>query len=286
MRVLDSHLHLWRLPISPQDSPYAWITPALGPLHRDVTAQEAEGELDAAGVGAVVLVQADDTVADTESMLQVCDRHDWAAATVGWVPLDTPEQASRLLDRWQQHRAFRGVRHLVHDDPRTDFLELPTVRRSLQAVSDRGLTLDVPDAFPAHLWQVVAIARDLPDLVVVLDHLGKPPLASGVKSTDFAAWAAQLRALAAEPRAVAKVSGLRIPGARYDVATLTPALDIALEAFGADRLMYGGDWPMTLPAGGYGPTLEVLQEWAAPLSPGEQAAIWHGTAERVYRLPS
>lgn len=284
MRILDSHLHLWRLPRSPKDSPYGWVTPAMGALFADFTADQAQAELRSSGVQGAVLVQADDTVADTTAMLEVCAAHDWAVATVGWVPLDTPAQATRWLDRWQRHPAFRGVRHLVHDDPRTDFLELPEVLRSLRAVSDRGLTFDVPDAFPAHLRQVAALTRQLPDLVVVIDHLGKPPLAAGPGSPDFAEWSEQLRAVAQAPATVAKISGLRIPGARYDVASLTPALEVALEAFGADRLLYGGDWPMTVPAGGYAATLEVLRECLARLTHSEQTAIWSRSAERVYRL--
>lgn len=282
--VIDAHLHVWRLPRDPGQGAYRWLTPDLGVLHRDYPAGEAGAELAAAGVGAAVLVQADDTLADTEMMLDVCARHAWAVGVVGWVRLDTPGEAAEQLARWTPNRYFRGVRHLVHDDPRPDFLELAAVRRSLVLLVAADLPLDIPDAFPRHLQQVADLAAAVPDLTVVVDHLGKPPLGDGPGSSAFTAWSEQLRAVARRPRTVAKLSGLRIPGARYDVATLAPAIDVALEAFGADRLMYGGDWPMTVPGGGYGPTLEVLRDYVSRLSPGEQDAIWHGTARRVYAL--
>lgn len=282
--VVDAHLHLWRLPRGPGDSPYAWITPRLGELHQDFEADRAERELGAHGVHRAVLVQADDTLADTAAMLAVAEAHPFVEAVVGWVPLDAPEAAATMLSRWCSHPAFKGVRHLVHDDPREDFLDLPEVRESLGLLAGSGLPLDVPDAFPRHLAQVGRLVEELPALTVVVDHLAKPPLAHGPGSAQFARWERELRRVAAAPGAVAKVSGLRIPGASYDLATLRPALDVALDAFGADRLMYGGDWPMTVPHGGYGPTLAVLGQWAAGLEPAAAAAVWSGTASRVYGL--
>lgn len=282
--VVDAHLHLWRLPRGPGDSRYAWITPELGPLHQDFEPDRARRELGGHGVHRAVLVQADDTVADTAAMLAVADAHPFVAGVVGWVPLDTPEAAETLLSRWRSHPAFRGVRHLLHDDPREDFLDLPAVRESLGLLAGLGLPLDVPDAFPRHLGQVGRLVEELPDLTVVVDHLAKPPLADGPGSPAFARWEGQLRRVAASPRAVAKVSGLHVPGARYDLATLWPALDVALDAFGPDRLMYGGDWPMTVAHGGYGPALQVLRQWAAGLEPSDADAVWSGTASRVYGL--
>lgn len=283
-RVVDAHLHLWRLPREPGDSPYTWITPDLTELHRDVTPEQAGAELAAAGVAGAVLVQADDTVADTRAMLRAADTHRWVLGVVGWVPLDSPAGTAQALRGYAAHPAFKGVRHLVHEDPRPDLLQHPDVRESLGLLATAGLPLDVPDAFPRHLGQLGDLVEDLPTLTVVVDHLGKPPLAQGPGSPAFARWEEQLRRVADAPHAVAKVSGLRVPGAAaYDLATLAPALDVALDAFGADRLMYGGDWPMTLPAG-YRPTMGVLREWVATLAPADQRALWHGTATRVYGL--
>lgn len=284
-RILDAHLHLWRLPRGPQDSPYAWIVPDRGGLHRDYTPQEAGAELAGAGVAGAVLVQADDTVADTLAMLEVCEQQPWAHGVVGWVPLDSPALAEGLLERWRTYSTFCGVRHLVHNDPRPDFLELGPVRASLRMLAETGVPYDVPDAFPRHLAQVLDLAHALPELSLVVDHLGKPPLAAGPGSAPFRQWESQLRAVAAAPRTVAKVSGLRIPGAPYDLATLRPALDVALDAFGPGRLMYGGDWPMTVPYGGYLPNLHVLAGWVQDLPSEDRDQIWHGSAERVYRIP-
>jgi L-fuconolactonase len=274
--VIDAHLHLWDL----QRSAYSWITPELGPLHTTITADRAHGELAAVGVERAVLVQAEDSVTDTEFMLEVAAEHDWVAGVVGWVQLDAPDVAEAQLDRFAADPAFRGVRHLVHDDPRDDFLALPAVRTSLRMLAERGLPFDVPDAWPRHLTAAAELAGALPGLTVVLDHLGKPPHGR----REFPDWGAAFEAVAACPNTVAKVSGLQVRGEPFTAAGIRPAWETALELFGPDRLMWGSDWPMTLLTAGYGGTWEVMAELFGELTEKEQGKILEGTALRVYQL--
>jgi L-fuconolactonase len=275
---IDAHLHLWDL----QRSAYDWITPELGPLHDTIPPERARAELRGCGVDRAVLVQAEDSVTDTEYMLEVAAAHDWVVGVVGWVELEDPSIAAEQLDDFQTDRAFCGVRHLVHDDPRDDFLALPGVRASLRMLAARGIPYDVPDAWPRHLAAVADLATDVPELTVVVDHLGKPPHAR----PDFGEWRQVLARVAARPNTVAKVSGLQVPGEPFTVERLRPAWDAALELFGPDRLMWGSDWPMTLLTAGYAGTWEVMSALVEELAPNEQAKILVETATRVYRLPA
>lgn len=270
--TIDTHLHLWDLTVSE----YAWIPG--GPLRSTYTAKQARSELDAAGVGTAILVQAEDSEADTEFMLAQAAEHDWITGVVGWVKLEDPDTAARQLDRWQEHGAFRGVRHLVHDDPREGFLELPGVRRSLATLAERGLTFDVPDAWPRHLGRIAHLAAAVPGLTVVVDHLGKPPR----DPEAFRRWRATLREVAKWPNTVAKLSGLQLPGEPFTVEAVRPAVTEALEAFGPERLMYGGDWPMTVLFGGYARAWEILSALIGELSAAEREKVLSGTAHRVY----
>jgi L-fucono-1,5-lactonase len=274
---VDAHLHLWDL----GRSRYPWITPALGPLHADITAEQARAELDGCGVRQAVLVQADDTEADTRFLVEVAQRCDWVAGVVGWVQLDEPAVAAGQLERWGSGRAVCGIRHLVHDDPRDDFLELPTVRTSLRLLADAGFPLDVPDAWPRHLGAVAELAAALPELTVVVDHLGKPPPAGPEQQK---AWRDVLARVAGRPNTVAKVSGLQTPGHPFTVDTVRPAWETGLELFGPDRLMWGSDWPMTLLTAGYAGTWQVMSALIGELSPDEQRSLLGDTARRVYRL--
>jgi L-fuconolactonase len=274
--VVDAHLHLWDL----ARGGYAWITPELGPLHTSIPPERARAELAGCGVGQAVLVQAEDTVADTEYMLEVAARSDWVAGVVGWVRLDDPDTAAAQLDRFCADPHFRGVRHLVHDDPRDDFLELPGVRTSLGMLAERSLPYDVPDAWPRHLAATAELAAALPELTVVVDHLGKPPHGR----PEFPEWRAVLADVAARPNTVAKVSGLQVVGTPFTAEVLRPAWDAALELLGPHRLMWGSDWPMTLRTAGYRGTWEVLSGLIDELTPDEQGTILAGTAGRVYGL--
>lgn len=276
MTVIDSHLHLWDL----ETGEYPWLGPQHGPLYRSILPGEAARELDEAGVTAAVLVQAEDSETDTRFMLDVADEAGWVCGVVGWLCLEDPGTTSRQLDDYGAHPAFRGVRHLVHEDPRDDFLKLPGVRKSLGLMAERRLPLDVPDAWPRHLAGLAELADALPALTIVVDHLGKPPR----DATGLEQWAAVLHQVAARPNTVAKVSGLQTPGEPLTVAAVRPAWEVALETFGPGRLMYGGDWPMTLPQGGYEGWWRVFRALIEELSTDERAAVLTDTATEVYHL--
>ena len=274
---VDAHLHVWDLSVNT----YPWLTPRHGALYDTFAPEQAHEELRACGIGSAVLVQAEDSVAETEYLLRVAEEHPWVGGVVGWVPLEHPSAAEQTLQGLAGIPRFCGVRHLVHDDPRPDFLQMPAVRRSLDALARAGYPFDVPDAWPRHLAQAGALAGDLPALTVVIDHLGKPPRGR----PDLADWERELRAVAARENTVAKLSGLWTAGAPFTAEALRQVWETALDLFGPARLMYGGDWPITVPHGGYQATYGVLVELVAELSPAEQREVMGGTARRVYHLP-
>ncbi len=284
-RVVDAHLHVWDV----EQARPGWLGPEHGVLDRTWTWDDAAAELAAGGVDGAVLVQADDTLAETDALLALHEAHGPGTpgppapavlGVVGWLPLERPDElAAALADRAGR---LCGVRQLVHDDPRPDVLLLPEVAASLELLAQAGLPLDVPDAWPRHLDQVTRLADAHPDLVLVLDHLGKPPRAD---RDDLARWATSLAALAERPNVVAKVSGLHAAGAAHTPNALREVLDHALACFGAERLMHGSDWPMTVPHGGYAATHTALVgpgSLLAELSPAEQEHLLSGTATRTY----
>ncbi|MFZ3454533.1 amidohydrolase family protein [Arthrobacter sp. 7Tela_A1] len=276
---IDAHLHLWDL----SAGGYRWLDQAGPELRRSFLPGEATALLDDAGIDGAVLVQAEDSTRDTAFLLAAAARHPIVRGVVGWVQLDDPAAAAGQLTEWIQDPALVGVRHLVHDDPRPDFLQLPAVRTSLSLVAQAGLAFDIPDAYPGHLDQVAGLAAALPELRIIVDHLGKPPRAAGAAA--LSRWEQQLRHAAALPNVTAKVSGLRAGGAGYTPEALGRTWDVALDAFGTDRLLYGGDWPVSGPQQ-YGETLNVIGSLAVALTPTEQAAVMGGNAERIYRLPA
>ncbi|MFF8905267.1 amidohydrolase family protein [Streptomyces olivaceoviridis] len=277
---VDAHHHVWDLTVRDQD----WIRgPELQPLRRNFTVADLEPEARAAGVDRTVLVQTVTVPEETPEFLALAAAHDLIAGVVGWTDLTRPGVADELarLRALPGGSYLKGIRHQVQGEPDPEWLLRPDVLRGLAAVADAGLVYDLV-VQPHQLPACAAAARSLPQLTFVLDHLGKPPIASG----DRASWAAALRALAALPNTVAKLSGL-VTEAGPDTrnpAGLRPYVDTALDAFGPARLMTGSDWPVCTLAMSYTDVHALTREVTAGLGEAERTALSETTATRVYDL--
>ncbi len=268
---IDAHLHVWNR----SRSDYAWIVPELGDLNADFDAATAQTLLEEHTIESAVLVQADDSADDTQFLLEVASAHTWVVGVVGWVPLEDPHRAGVMLEYWLEHPKFRGVRQLLHDDPR-DVLGQSTVLDTLRMVASHGLTFDVPDAWPRLLPATIALADAIPELTVMIDHLGKPPN----DSFGFRRWFDAMAQAARRPNVMAKLSGLHYLSADFRERAWAAALD----AFGPSRIAYGGDWPMSIAHGGYAASWNATLNLIGGLSDHEQRAILSGSATRAYRL--
>jgi L-fuconolactonase len=274
---IDAHQHFWQL----GGGAYPWLTrEEHAPIFRDFGPDDLRPLLDAAAIGRAITVQADNSLADTEAMLAQADAHPWIAAVTGWVPLLDPAACERALERYCVQSVFRGVRHLVHDEPDPDWLLRPLVLESLERVAARRLVFEIPAVFPRHLVHVPVLAARLPELKIVIDHMGKPPIGDALDP-----WARQIAACAEHPNVFAKVSGLNtVAPPDWSAADLLPVFEAAMEAFGAERLMFGSDWPVCLMNGDYAKVWRETLRLVETRSADEQEAMLGGTAARVYAL--
>ncbi|GAA3557471.1 amidohydrolase family protein [Microlunatus spumicola] len=276
--IIDSHLHVWDL----DRSPYSWIDRDVPPFNRTFTFGEVAPQLEQNGVDAVILVQADDDDRDTDLMLEVADARPEVVGVVAYIPLERPAEAAARLEVLLQNPYVVGIRNLTHDRPDPDWVLRPDVDETLGLIEQAGLPWDHVAVLPRHLEHVATISERHPDLRIVIDHLAKPPI--GEDSVE--PWWSLIGIAAQNPLVHAKISGL-YPGsnpASWSVDGLQPFVDRALEVFGPSRLMYGGDWPVSVPVGGYGRVLDGLRTALANLSPAEADAVWSGTASHVYGL--
>jgi L-fuconolactonase len=281
--VIDAHQHCW----DPAAVDYDWLGPELAPINRAMGFAELAPELDAAGVDYTILVQSADSRADTDYMFRVAALEPRVAAIVGWVPLDHPDVVEVHLDELCGRPGFVGVRSLIHNQADADWLLRPRVQQGLRALAARGLTFDVVAVFPRHLQHVPVLAQRHPELRIVIDHLAKPPCTRD--ADQFRRWRELIVEAARGPMVHAKVSGLYPPHGDptdWSATELGPVFDVALDAFGAERLMFGGDWPISVLAGGYSRVWAALSELFAGLSADERAAILGVTAASFYRIPA
>jgi L-fuconolactonase len=280
--MIDAHHHVWDLRVRDQD----WITGReLAPLRRNYLLEDYRAA--APAVTASILVQTVTVPAETPELLAMAasraDPGFRVAGVVGWTDLTAPDVAERIaaLASLPGGDKLVGLRHQVQNEPDPGWLTRPEVLRGLAAVAAAGLAYDLVIT-SGQLGAAAAAAAAVPQLRFVLDHLGKPPVASGRTEP----WAPDLRALAARPNTSAKLSGLvtEADWRHWRVGDLRPYADVALAAFGPDRLMFGSDWPVCTLAAGFADVLSAARELTARLSPAEHQALFCGTASRVYGL--
>jgi len=275
---VDAHQHFWNM----SKTDYPWLVPAYGPIYADFYPRDLEPQLKAAGIDQTVLVQSMNSFEDTASMLTQAEDFDWIGAVVGWVPLLDHAAERKALDRYSKHPKFRGMRHLIHEEKDPDWVVQPAVIDGLKILADYGMSFDVVAVFPNHLKHVPTLAEKIPNLTLIIDHLAKPP----IKDKQMGAWADQFKAAAQYPNVYAKVSGLNTAAdwTNWSAADLKPYIDFAIEHFGAERLMFGSDWPVAILAGDYAKVWAETNKALAGRPQAEIDAILGGAAAAAYRL--
>jgi L-fuconolactonase len=274
--IIDAHQHFWHYdPVR-----CAWITDAMAGLKRDFLPSDLEPELARNGVDGCVFVQAEQSDRETEFLLQLADRSEKIAGVVGWIDLASPTIVE-TLNRYTRFKKLRGFRHIVQDEPDDRFLLREEIVRGIEALNGFGYTYDIL-IYPKQLPAAVELASRLPEQKFVIDHLAKP----NIRQNTLEPWATHMRAIAKYPNVYCKVSGL-VTEANWRSWTerdFRPYLDVACEAFGAKRLMFGSDWPVCLLASNYSGVKQLIEAYVQNFSNLEREQIFGETATHFYGL--
>ncbi|MEU5199609.1 amidohydrolase family protein [Streptomyces scabiei] len=284
--LVDAHHHVWDLARRPQP----WLDePGHEPIRRtfgtDDLRTAATRPVAGRSLGSTVVVQCVTSVPETRELLALAERDPLIGAVVGWADLSSPAIGD-VLDELRAGPGgghLRAVRHLVQGEPDPGWLQQPSVERGLRAAGERGLAYDV--LIRSHQFgQAVQLAERFPDLPLVLDHAGKPPIAGG----ELGDWERELRKLAAHPQVRCKVSGLvtEADPQGWTIDDIRPVWDLLLSAFGPDRLMFGSDWPVCVLAGGWNRWAATVEELLDGCSAAETSAVLADTATAFYQLNS
>ena len=282
--LVDAHHHVWDLDLRPQP----WLDePGHEPIRRSFGIDDLRRAVTRPVAGRwltrTVLVQCVASVPETEDLLDLAGQDPLVGAVVGWADLTAPDVGD-VLDALRSRPSggyLRALRHVVQGESDPEWLQHPAVERGLRAVQDRGLGYDVlirDHQFP----QAIRLAQRFPDLPLVLDHAGKPP----VGHHSLSDWTRKVRVLAGYPQVRCKVSGLitEADHHRWTTGDIRPVWDTLLAAFGPERLMFGSDWPVCVLAGGWDRWAATVEELLAACSPHEKQAVLHDTATAFYRL--
>jgi len=250
-------------------------------LRQDFWHAELNEIADQHGVDGFVTVQARQSIAETEGLLQLADAQAKIKGVVGWVDFRSASVGDQL-DRFAAHPKLKGLRHVVQDEPDDEFILGSEFNRGIGTLASRGLVYDVL-IFARQLRPTIKFVSAHPDVPMVLDHIAKPVIDGNTVDLQ---WRRGIEQLAEMPNLACKFSGLatEVVGDTWDIETIRPYWDIVLDAFSPDRLMFGSDWPVCLQRTEYGHWLDTVRQLADPLSTAEQANLFYATAKRVYDL--
>jgi L-fuconolactonase len=262
---LDAHQHFWRH--SPTE--HTWMTDKMEALKHDFLPADLKPLLKSIHFDGCVAVQARQSLAETEWLLNLADSHPFIKGVVGWVDLQS-ENLSEQLQKFSSRPKLTGVRHVVHDEPDDHFMLRPQFRRGIAQLQEFGLTYDLL-LFPKHLPVAAQLVEEFPQQPFVLDHIAKP----GIAEETVSPWQDDLHRLAKFPNVVCKLSGM-VTEARWkqwQPVDFEHYLDVVVDAFGVSRLMIGSDWPVCILSGNYASVMNIVIDYIKKFPPDTQAAI-------------
>jgi L-fucono-1,5-lactonase len=279
IQTVDAHHHFW----DPEAADYPWLSDDLAVIRRAFAPEDLEPELEAADIDATILVQTRSSLEETREFLQLAEATPFIRGVIGWVDLTTGTVAETIAALRSAPGGDRlvGIRHQVHDEPDPEWLLRDEVVDGIRAVGAADLVYDVlirPRELPAAL----RLARRLPEVRFVIDHLAKPPISGG----DGQAWRDGIAAFSKLDHVACKISGLvtEATWSSWTSSDLQPYVDRAIMAFGSTRLVFGSDWPVCLLAATYAQVVDVARTTLGSLTPSEQAAVFGANAVQIYRL--
>ena len=275
---IDAHHHLWRyIPPAPP-----WMSDSMDVLRRDFLVDDLRAAVTGLGITGTIVVETERSIEETLWLSEIAANDDLIRGIVGWAPLTHPEIASEL-ERMAQLPKLRGIRHPIHDEPDDQFVLREDFNRGIGALKQFNLRYDIL-IFEKHLPQTIQLVDRHPDQVFVVDHIAKPR----IRDQALSPWKDNLCELARRQNVYCKLSGMVTEGdwSEWTDESLSPYMDVVLQAFGPKRLMFGSDWPVVTLACSYKRWWETVRIAIAQLSPSEQEWILSGTAVEAYGLNS
>jgi L-fuconolactonase len=276
MLKIDAHQHFWKFdPIR-----HNWINDEMKIIQRDFLPNYLELILKENGFDGCVTVQADQSEAENELLLEYAKEHEFIKGVVGWTDLQAPDLEERLA-YYKEFKKLKGFRHVLQGEPQRDLMLTSKFKNGIGLLGQSGFTYDIL-IYPDQLKFSTELVSLFPNQPFVVDHIAKP----NIKGKEIIEWEKDIRAIAERDNVYCKLSGMitEADWKTWKLEDFTPYLDCVVEAFGINRLMFGSDWPVCLLAGSYGEMLEVVTNYFFHFSESEKDQLFGGNAIKFYDL--
>ena len=274
--TIDSHQHFWKYdPVRD-----GWITDSMSLLKRNYLPEDYEHECEANDIGGSIAVQVDQSENETLFLLDLAERSERIVGVVGWVDLRSRDIEGRL-QLFSRFKKLRGFRHIAQGEPDERFLVGRDFMHGISLLSDFGFTYDIL-IYPKQLPAAIELVSRFPKQLFVVDHLAKPQIKEGGREP----WASHIRTIAQNKNVYCKASGLVTEAnwLHWKPDDMRPYLDVAFEAFGPERMMFGSDWPVCLLAASYRKVKELISSYVEVHAPQQKESIFGGNAIQFYGL--
>ncbi len=276
MLKIDSHQHFWKYdPV--RDS---WITEDMGVIRKDFFPEDLEPILKDNGIDGCVVVQSDQSEKENYFQISNADKHDFIKGIVGWINLSASNIEERL-EYFSQFKKLKGYRHVLQGEPQRDFMLRPDFLNGISLLNKYNFTYDIL-VFPDQLKFVKQFVAKFPEHRFVIDHIAKPY----IKDSILNGWQDDMNAIAEHKNVFCKISGM-VTEAKWDNWLKTdfdPYMDVVVNAFGTDRVMFGSDWPVCLVAAKYNEVLDIVKDYFSGYSDNEREKVFGGNAIKFYSL--
>lgn len=272
---IDSHQHFWHYdPVR-----YSWINDSMEVIQKDFLPEDLQPLLVENGFDGSILVQADQSEEETEFLLKLAQEYFFIKGVVGWIDL-TATEVEKRLEHFSKNPFFKGVRHTVWDK-RGEFMKEERFQKGISKLAGFDLAYDLL-VFDYQIGAAMELVKRFPTQRFVLDHMGKPDISAESPSEE---WKMHIRKLAENKNVSCKLSGL-VTAAKdlQRKEDIFPFVDVVVESFGTDRIMFGSDWPVCLSAASFNYVLKIQEEYFRNFSKDEKRKIFGGNAARFYRL--
>lgn len=274
--IIDSHQHFWKYePIK-----HEWIDDSMSLIRKDFMPSDLQKVYVENGIDGCIAVQADQTIEETDFLLDLADKNDFIKGVVGWIDLRA-ENIEDQLKRYSKHTKLKGFRHVVQGEPDHNFLLRPDFLRGISALKKYDFTYDIL-VFPHQLGSVLELVKRFPNQKFVIDHIAKPYIKDGF----YDGWAALMVEIGKCKNVYCKLSGMTTEAdyTSWTPEQITPYMELVLFSFGWKKVMFGSDWPVCLVSGNYKKIKELVTHFIANLSTLEQASIMGANAKIFYNI--